>query len=125
MQVWNDVTGLRDLRVSKDKVANTDFPIRYNPFSSKQSPAKVCWEKWRRWKHKVDGGETEAVLVVVKTDKQTLHAGNHPHLQAQRFFQVTQSLSHLVSEYESFYICSYFQAHLLWYHYRRQTSCVL
>lgn len=52
LQVWNDVMGFRDFRefvcvcgASKDKMANPDFPIRYNPFSSKQSPAKVWWEK--------------------------------------------------------------------------------
>lgn len=27
--------------LSKDKMANPDFPIRYNPFISKQSHAKV------------------------------------------------------------------------------------
>lgn len=43
LQVWIDATGFGDLSVravAEDQMANPDFPIRRNPFVSKQSCPK-------------------------------------------------------------------------------------
>lgn len=85
-------------------MANPDFPIRYNPFSSKQSPAKVWWEKWREWKQrgwwrwKLSRGGCH--VVVVNTDlhllsKHTLQAGN------QLFFRSFKSSPPLTASFSS------------------------